>query len=295
MADNAPQDSATTPAEDVPAAAPAAAPAPRVERVKLKVEGKEIEEEVPFEKLVDAYRNAEPIRRTSYQRFEEAKKARDEAQRLVGTLKKDTRAALREAGIDPLEWAEQVIAEHLQAEQMSPAEREAASLKAELAKYKQSEEERAKAEEAAKAKQAEAEQLDRISDLIMETCQQPGMPPLGQGARGALVVKQLAHILEAAEDRGLELTPAELAKAYQEATSNDYVGQLSGLTGAALLKAIPPDVRKALREAELAEATGKKQAPEPSATAAPRPNRRKPMSAKELAAFHAQILEEGRK
>lgn len=285
----------TAPAETTTPAPEAAKPAPPPPvKVKLKQGDKEIEEEVPLDKLVEVYRNAEPMRRTAYQRFEEAKKQRDEAARLVGTLKKDTRAALKEAGIDPLEWAEQVIAEHLQQEQMSPEQKEAAALRRELEGFKAKEEEAKKAAEERAAKEAEAKELDRISDLILETCKVEGMPALQKGARGALVVKQLAHLLEAAEERGLELTPQELAQAYKEAVSTDFLGGLQGLQGAALLAAIPPDLRKAIRAAELAAATGKAPAAADPADGlrSEQSRRRKPMTAKELAEYHAKLLED---
>lgn len=296
MAETTAAPAETAPAETTTPAPEAAKPAaPPPVKVKYKQGEQEIEEDVPLDQLVEVYRNREPMRRAAYQKFEEAKRQRDEAARLVGTLKKDTRAALKEAGIDPLEWAEQVIAEHLQQEQMSPEQKEAAQLRKELEQFKAKEEEAKKAAEEKAAKEAEAKELDRISDLILETCKIEGMPPLKKGASGALVVKQLAHILEAAEDRGLELSPAELAQAYKESVQTDFLGGLQGLQGAALLAAIPADLRKAIRAAELAAATGKTAAPaaDPAdGLRSEQSRRRKPMNAKELAAYHEKLLEE---
>lgn len=114
-------------------------------------------EDLKFKKSEVAKRlkQQKELERGSFKRFEEAAAMRKQVEEFVGTLRSDTVAALKRAGLNReqiVKLAEDVLSEEIAQAQMSPEQREAMQTKAELERLrKEKEESDKKAKEEAEA------------------------------------------------------------------------------------------------------------------------------------------------
>jgi hypothetical protein len=252
-------------------------PAPRKEKVKYKLDGKEVEEEVQFDELVSHYRKG----KAADQRFQEAAKTRKQAEDILQAFQSNPAQAMKLLGVDAREFAEDYLSKVLEEELLSPEQREAKTLKAELEKYRKQEALQKEAEEKKKFEtQVEAEK-QRYSSLIMDALKFEGIPP------GAKSVARMATLLEKSEDQGYDLTPKEIASIVREEIQEEMMSVFGGLSEDQLLQVIPESVLGNLRKADLKKLSTKS-IPKPQEVAKSS-GRSKPETKAELMARLARI------
>lgn len=185
-------------------------------------------------------------------RFEEASKkekaaaAREaQAQALVGELSKDTKAKLRAAGIDPVKFAEETLAEALAEDSLTPEQIELRDLKAEKAKRAEEAEAENKRQLASQEDAHVASITDSIANDFLSALKPRNLPERDLQE----IVGRMAYRVEALLDSGV---PIDLEAIAEEVTDRFYAApedRLSSLTDDQLLErhpALVERVRKAL-------------------------------------------------
>lgn len=274
MSDAAPA-APTAPAAPPPGAQPAATtPKPgetpaqaEARRIKLVLDGKE--EDLGEEEVVANYRkgkNAAQLLSKVDQRRQEALKAQAHADGVLGRLKKEPLAVLRELGVDVRQLSESTILQEIELERMTPAERKAHELEQKLKGY---ESEKQKAEEERKRAAFEEEKArhqDEFAQLFTETMVATGLPKTS--ARH--VAHRMAALYQQNEEAGLESTPEEMAAHVMHGLKAEHTGLLSGMEGDALLEWLGEGVVKKVLGAHLAKVRSRPGA-QPAVVRAPMP------------------------
>lgn len=187
----------------------------RLNKLKLKVYGEEIEEELPFEieedpEVVEYLTKQLQLSKAAQRAMQENTSFQKQVQDFFESLKKDTKGSLAKLGIDPKEFAAAVIEEEIKKQQMSPEERERQELQA---KIKQLEEERLKEKE-----ELEKREYERLLQLEYEKVENQMTVALeGSGLpKSPYAVKRMADYMIAGNKYNVELTPEEIAPLVKE-------------------------------------------------------------------------------
>lgn len=241
---------ATNPATSAgkePAAEPAV-PAPPPKKYKVKVEDQETE--VDETELVSGYQ----LKKASMKKFEEAAAVRKQVEGLLQYVKQNPfDPRLKQIfGEDwnPEALAEDMVIKKYEREKMSPEQQE-------LADLREREKQRALAEEQAKKdqetqefeKNVEIQRQKLISDFV-PAIEKMGLPKNTESMR------RMVHVLRMSNMNGIPLAPDQIAEQVHEDYANELRTYAGAKQGQSLLDILGPELRKAIRKAEVAAVRG---------------------------------------
>lgn len=226
-----------------------------------------------YKRLRDLDAKRKEYDRAASLRFEEASKkekaaaAREaQAQSLVAELSKDTKAKLRAAGIDPVKFAEETLAEALSEESLTPEQKRLRELEAKEAK-------RAEEAEAERQKQLANEDernvssiTDNIANDFLNVLKPRNLPTDDLQE----LVGRMAYRVEALIDAGV---PVDLEAIAEEVTDRFYAApkqRFAGLTDDQLLERYPEEAER-FRKALLAKAQHQQKPPSKAPASAGKP------------------------
>lgn len=209
-----------------------------LKELKIKFDGKELTETLPFEipdepEAVEYMRKKLQMDKLAQTRSKETADLKKDVQAFMNALTGDTKRVLRELGIDPKKFAEDVINEEIQEMQKSPEQKEKEKLQKELEDMKKKlkdEEEAKKAAEMERMQEKFAVELDQdITEALSTSSKLPKSP---------YVVKRIADAMLLAYKNG-----------YTKATAKDIIPivekeileEIQGMFGAA-----PEDVMETI-------------------------------------------------
>lgn len=238
---------------------------PEIAFKTLKVNGKEVQ--VPVDKL-DSYAQ---LGMSATQKFEEAKKLREEAQSILDVAKTEKSAmkSLIAAGFSR-EEAKSILEADLrkeyEEEDLSPDEKAKRAEKAELEKYRQAEAERQKKLEEEASSKEELAELEKIDAEIAEAIEQSDLP------RNAILGKWALQYMSAFAEQGEDLSAKEAMKLVSADMKEVIRGMLSNMDAASVKQYLKDDHVKGLQEEVLKEYQSK-QSPfaKPATVAKPAP------------------------
>jgi hypothetical protein len=241
--------------------------------------------------LRDLVKRRKEMDRGANERFQEAAKLRKEAeaeraqaQALVSGLSKDTKAALRAAGIDPIKFAEQALAEALEEHQLTPEQKRLRELEA---REKAREEEEAQRKADADAQQ-EAQAVDYFTDQLsgafLGALQSLKLPDDDLPE----AVARMSQRFEALMDAGEPIDVMAIAEDVRDRMFAAPKHRFQSLSDEELLRQYPEEAER-FRKALLKQTQTTKQ---PATTAArdPMPKPKKGLTRAELEARIAQRL-----
>lgn len=237
-------------------------------KLKIKVKDGDIEEEIEG---LDNIQRLVQLRKASDRRFNDAHKkeqalADKEAkiQRIVGALSAKDERALAAIGVDPVDFAEQILRRHVEMAKMSPEARRAMQLEQERDAYRQQIEEHKRREAEAAMAQATEQAYEEMSTQIETALRDAGtslkMTPYiaSRVARTMLYYRDAKKVELSAADavrmtlpqieaerRELEdmhfktMTPEQYEKAYPE-KAEEYRKYLLGKASSGFPQAKPP-------------------------------------------------------
>lgn len=243
------------------------APAPRM--LKFMLDGRETE--LPESEVVGNFkkgRESAKLLSLAQQRKEEALREKATAEGLFARLKKggaETRAVLRELGVDPAKVGEEEILEMIAREKLTPEQKREKELHDKLKGF---EDEKKKAEDDKKAavhKEEVQRHADELGGLFTEALIASGLPK----SAAPVLFPRLAAIYLQNEKAGLESTPEEMAHHAMEGFREVQTGVLGKLQGAELLDYLGPDVVRAVLTANLQRSGGQRVPGVPISTGAP--------------------------
>lgn len=214
-------------------------------RIKLKLEGKDVE--LPESEVIQYAQQG----KVATQRFQEAAKLKQEAEQILQYAKANPKEFFEKTGMNARDWAENFLMEELTRDQESPEQKKARENEEKLRKY---EDEKKQAQERAQKEQIErqtAEARERLDKMFVQALSESGLP------KTPWTVKRMAELQLLNIKNKYELSASQLAKIVRE----DYVSEQKALFGSAegdqLMDILGPDLVKKLSKAQIAKLKAK--------------------------------------
>lgn len=186
---------------------------------RVKIDGEELD--VTEDELLSGYQST----KSAQQRFNEAARLRKQSEELIRIAKTDPKKLLAhpDIGVDLRQFANEILAEMVEEEMLSPQEKELRDTKKRLMEY---EDERRQAEEV--AKNAEFEKYSQLYEQeyttnIVSALETSGLP------KTESTVKKMASYMLLALENGLDVKPSDVV----EFVKNDYITEVNSLFGSA--------------------------------------------------------------
>jgi hypothetical protein len=227
-------------------------------KIRLKVDGKE--SVVSHQELIRDRQKYEAANK----RFQEAKDlyakgemSQKQLKDFVGYMKTNTGEALKHLGIDPRQFAESLLMEAIQYEQLSPEQRELQEAKAKLSKYDKeakTREEQGKRQEFQAQVEVERKRYDTEFSKAMKAA---GIES------DAFAVARLAQYMQSAIRSGnRDVSPMDFVDALKSDFGKSTLGYLKSLPADQLLASIPEEILTRIRQADLARVKSMPQQPQ---------------------------------
>lgn len=180
--------------------------------LKIKVDGKEYDEALPFE--IDENDEATKewltknlqLSKVSQKRMQEQSQLRKEAEEFINLLKKDPRRVLSDPniGVDLKKFASDIINEELENAQKSPEQREKEKLQKELEELKASHKREQEEKERLEFERLQAETEQKLDEEITSVLNTGGLP------KSPYVVKRMAAMMSLALENGIDLSAKDV-------------------------------------------------------------------------------------
>lgn len=223
--ESAPQEG-VTPAQAEASHAAAKSEAKRIRELKLKVHGQEYTEELPFEieedpEVVEYLTKQLQLSKAAQRAMQEKSTFEKQVGQFFQDMKSNTKAKLIELGIDPKEFAAQVIEEEIKKAQMSPEQLKQMELEQELARLR--EEAKAKEEEfnQRELERVRAVEFEKIDTQMTQALDRSDLP------RKPYVVRKMAEYMLIGANNGIDLTPEDVLPLVRQ----DLLGDLQEVIG----------------------------------------------------------------
>lgn len=235
--------------------AEAKAEAKRLNKLRLKVDGRELEEELPFEidedpEAVEYLTKQLQMAKVAQKRMAEHAQFQKEVNALVDKLRKNPRAVLSDPsiGIDLKQLAAEIIEEEIANSQKSPEQLEKEKLERELQALKD-EREREKQDfqrkEFERLQEVEFERYDALMSKALETSDLPKSP---------YVVKKMAEYMLLGLNEGIELTPEDVIPLVRDEIQSDISDMFAAMPEDVVEKLIGKDTLGRIRKKNLSKA-----------------------------------------
>lgn len=241
-----------TPAQAEVAHSEAKAEAKRIRELKLKVHGQEYTEELPFEieedpEVVEYLTKQLQLSKAAQRAMQEKSTFEKQVGQFFQDMKSNTKAKLIELGIDPREFAAQVIEEEIKKAQMSPEQLKQMELEQELNRLR--EEARAKEEqfnqrELERARAVEFEKIDTQMTQALDSSDLPKKP---------YVVRKIAEYMLIGANNGIDLSPEDVLPLVRQDLLGDLQEVLSSLPEEKAEEFIGKEVLNRFRKKNLAK------------------------------------------
>jgi hypothetical protein len=236
---------------------PAAEAKPRnVKKLKLKVDGQEVEEEIDLDDEENLKRHLQ-MSKAAQKRMSEAAKSKREVEEVLKGIRSDFKSVLKNPdkyGLTPKEARQAVedyLAEQLEEEMLSPEQRKVRDAER-IIREREEEQKKAKADQEAKQMEELKERYAQDYDKkITEALNTSGLPKTPK------TVKRMAELMHKNLNLGLDLEPSQLVSIVRE----DYLAEIKELFSAAdgetLLKLLGDDTANKIRKSDLARLKSK--------------------------------------
>lgn len=239
-------------------------------KLKLKVDGKE--STTSMEQLIRDRQKYEAANK----RFQEAKElyskgemSQKQLKEFVGYMKTNTGEALKHLGIDPRQFAENLLMEAIQYEQLTPEQRELKETKSKLTKFEgeaKTREEQAKRAEFQRAVDVERKNFDVDFSKALKAAGIESDP---------FAVARLAQYMQSAIRSGNRNASAmDFVDALKEDFGKSTLGYLKSLPAEKLLESIPEELLNRIRQADIQRVKAMPQQPRQVRNDAPRQEHR---------------------
>lgn len=229
------------------------AEAKRIRELKLKVHGEEVTEQLPFEieenpEVVDYLTKQLQLSKAAQRAMQENSTFQKQVNEFFKDLKSNTKAKLMQLGIDPKEFAAQVIEEEIKKAQMSPEQIRQQELEDELKKLKEEskkKEEEFNQRELERLREIEFEKIDTQMTSALEKSDLPKKP---------YVIRKMAEYMLIGANEGINLTPDDVLPLVREELLGDLQEIINSLPEEKAEEFIGKEVLNRFRKKNLAKA-----------------------------------------
>lgn len=219
---------------DLNAQPPITPPGPKLsKKLKLKIDGAEVEEELPFEidennkEQVEYLKRNLQMSKVANKRMSESAATRKQAEQFIEMLQNDPMRVLSNPKLMGEEKfqkiAEEFLAKKIQAQMMTPEERQRAEMEERLRKYEEQEKTNKEKAEQEQMQALQAHYQESYTKTITQALESSNLP------KNPYTVKRMAQLLQQNIKHGLDLEPSHLAQLVRE----DYQKELASLINAA--------------------------------------------------------------
>jgi hypothetical protein len=233
----------------------AAAKAARVRKLKLKVDGQELEEELPFEiddnpEAIEYMTRQLQLSKAAQKRMAESSQLQKEVKYFLEELRKNPRKVLSDPtiGIDVKELAAQIIEEEISNAQKSPEQLEREKLESELRalqEEREQEREETRQREFARLQELEFERYDSLISNALDTSDLPKSP---------YVVKKIADYMLLGLNEGIDVSPQDVLPLVRDEIQSDLREMVTVMPDEVIEKIVGKDVFNRVRKKNLAKA-----------------------------------------
>ena len=244
----------------------AAKEARRVRSLKLKVDGREFDEELPFEieedpEILEYLTKNLQMSKAAQKRMAEYAEYQKQVNSLVDKLRKNPRSVLSDPsiGVDLKKLAAEIIEEEIANSQKSPEQLEREKLEMELKALKEErekEKETFRQKEFERLQEIEYERYDSLMTKALETSDLPKSP---------YVVKKMAEYMLLGLNEGIELTPDDVIPLVRDEIQGDLRDMFSAMPEEVVEKLIGKETLGRIRKKNLSKAKSAPPAPVKSA------------------------------
>lgn len=233
--------------------------AKKIRKLKLKVDGKEFEEELPFEfddkpEIVAYLQKELQLSRMGQKRANESseyKKQLDGVGKFLAEAKGNpakVRELMKELGVDEKSVAASIIEEEMERAKKSPEQLEREKMEGELRSLKEEREQEKKDYETREFQRLQEQESQRYDTAISSALEKSDLP------KSPYVVKKMAEYLLLGLQNNVDVTPEELLPLVREEIHNDLRQMFSVMPEEVIEQMIGKDTLKRLRKRNIAQA-----------------------------------------
>lgn len=226
-----------------------------LKQLKLKVNGKEIVEDLPFEIPDDEKSKAWMTKqlqlgKAGQQSMSEKAALEKEVNAFVEMLKKNPRKILSDPniGIDVKKLAAEIIEDEIENSKKSPEQLRAEKLEAELKALKEQQEEEKKVAQQKEFERIQQQEYERYDMLMSQALEKSDLP------KSPYVVKKMADTLLLGLDKGLDLTPQDVLPIVREEILADIKEMFSVMPEEVIESIVGSEKINSLRKKKVAAA-----------------------------------------
>lgn len=224
----------------------------KLKKLKIKVDGRESDEELPFEidddpAIVDYMTKQLQMSKMAQKRAQEKATIEKQVDQVIHLLKTNPRKILTDPaiGIDLKKFAAEIIEEEIQNSQKSPEVLEKEKIAAELKELKEQyerEKEETRQKELARLEQQEAERYDNAIEKALNGSDLPKSP---------YVVKKIAEYMYHGLKNGVDLSPEDVLPLVREEIQGDLQQMFSAMPLDVVEQLVGKDIFKKVRQKNL--------------------------------------------
>jgi hypothetical protein len=215
-----------------------------IRKLKLKVDGEEIEEDYDLSNQDQLIRDLQ-LARAAKKRMAEAQEAKRKAFDIAQQFEKDPVSILERLGDKGYETAEKMLLKKIQQEMMTPEQRELAELKSRLERFEAQEKAAKEAEERQKQDEIEDRYRQQFQTTIIGALEKAGLPKTPR------IAQRMAQLLQYNINLGYDLTPEELAHEAKKEFSELFGALSKDAEAEQLLNLIGKDAYKKLNKHQI--------------------------------------------
>lgn len=227
----------------------------RLKALRLKIDGREVEEQLPFEipdtpEAVEYMKRQLQMSKAAQKRMGEKAALEQEVSRFLQELRSNPRKVLQDPsfGVDVKKLAAEIIEEEIANSQKSPEQLEREKLERELMELREQrkkEQEDYQKREFERLQQMEYERYDNLMTQALETSDLPKSP---------YVVKKMADYMMMGLSEGIDVTPQDVLPLVREEILEDIREMAQAMPIETLEKLFGGDVLSKIRKKNVAKA-----------------------------------------
>lgn len=233
--------------------------AKKIRKLKLKVDGKEFDEDLPFEiddkpEIVEYLRKELQLARMGQKRASEAsdyKKQLDSVGKFLQEAKENPlkmRELMKELGADEKALAAAIIEEEIERSKKSPEQLEKEKIESELRSLKEEREKEKKEFETREFDRLQQQEAERYDTMISSSLEKSDLP------KSPYVVKKVAEYMLLGLQNGIDVSADDIIPLVREEVQNDIRQMFSVMPEEVIESVIGKDTLKRLRKRNIAKA-----------------------------------------
>jgi hypothetical protein len=218
-------------------------------KYKLKVDGKELEEEIDFDNEEDISKRLQ-LAKVAQKRMSEFSQLEKEVSQFIQELRKNPKKVLADPriGLDVKRLAAEIIEEEISNSQKSPEQIERERIESELQALKEEREREKEDMRQRELERLQEQEFQRYDTMISKALEKSDLP------KSPYVVKKIADYMLLGLNQGMDVTPDDVLPLVREEISEDLKQMFAVMPDEVIEAIVGKDVITRLRKKNIAKA-----------------------------------------